>query len=235
MKYRTMAALALAALPVAAQADSFMPPTLTEARSPSGEWIATVIPARLSCAQGEIRCAPAARAVIEYVGKGTDRMASTTVRLVNPEAPGRTLLTDDGERLLTVDDYASMGFGPNALVIYRRDGSVVRRLALADMVPADYIDGLPRTASSLLWIAEAPRIEPDSHRAIVPLLLIGPMGQEYRGRRSLALALDLDTGEIEQPAGPEWERARNCARANSWIVPDRHAMRERERFRKLCR
>lgn len=217
-----------------ALADSFAPPTLTEATSPTGTAGVTIVPALLSCGANEPDCQPAARAVIDMLSGG-QRLASTTVRLLNPEAPARALITDDGERLLTVDDYASMGMGPRTLVIYRRDGSVVRQLALTDFLPSNYVDGLPRTASSLLWIAEPPRIEPGSHRALVPLYLVGPAEQEFRGRRSMALTLDLDTGDIERPAGSEWERARNCARAQSWLVPDRKTMRERARFARLCR
>ena len=233
MRHILLAAV-LVASPTIGRADSFMPPTLTETRSPSDRAAVTVIPARLSCGSDESGCEPAARAVIDLVN-GQYRMASTTVRLLNAEAPGLALVTDDGERLLTINDYGGAGFGPNVLVVYRRDGSVVRRMHIYDILPEAYVAGLPRTASTIRWWGDAPSIEPDSHMATIPINLVVPDGQEFRGRRSLPLRLNLDTGELEEPAGPVWEAALNCARASSWLVPDRKALRERERFRKLCR
>lgn len=233
MRFILLAA-ALVAVPAIARADSFVPPTLVETRSPLDRAAVTVIPARLSCGVGEAGCEPAARAVLDIVN-GAERTASTTVRLVNSEAPGLALVTDDGERLLTVNDYAGAGFGPNVIVIYRRDGSVVRRLAIEDILPEAYVAGLPRTVSTIRWWGDTPSIEPDAHVATIPINLVVPDGQEFLGRRSLPLRLDLDTGELEKPAGPAWNAAMNFARASSWLVPDRKALRERERFRKLCR
>lgn len=227
-------ALPLAALAcsVPALADSFMPPTIREVRSPSESAVVTVIPAKLSCAVGEENCEPAARAVVELV-RGYERFASRTVRLVNREAPGTVLVTDDGERLLTIDDYAWSGFGENVLVVYDDNGAVTARHALNDFLPGDYINGLPRSVSTLRWWSAEPRIEPGTHTAILSLLLVEKDGWQGRGD-ALELTLDLDTGEIERPSGARFEMALNCARANAWLVPDNAAERERERYRKLC-
>ncbi|RIV83851.1 hypothetical protein [Aurantiacibacter zhengii] len=221
---------------VPAQADSFLPPSVQEASSADGSIVVTVVPAMLSCAVGEADCEPAARAIVEHF-RGDYRSNSRTVRLLNPQAPARVLVTDDGERLLTVDDYASYGFGENVLVVYGSKGEVIARHALKDFLPQDYINGLPRTVSTLRWWGAAPRIEPGTHRAIISLHLVGPdsdIPRAFQGPH-IALALDLDTGEIESPSGTLWENALNCARANSWLVPDVAAERQRERYRQLCR
>ena len=114
---------------VPAQADSFLPPSVQEASSADGSIVVTVVPAMLSCAVGEADCEPAARAIVEHF-RGDYRSNSRTVRLLNPQAPARVLVTDDGERLLTVDDYASYGFGENVLVVYGSKGEVIARHAL---------------------------------------------------------------------------------------------------------
>ena len=116
-------------------------------------------------------------------------------------------------------------------------GTVIARHSLADFLPAEYIDGLPRTASTIRWWAGEHVIEPNSHRAILSINLADEDSGIPRAAvfTELTLALDLDTGEIEAPSGPRWERALNCARANAWLVPDAAAERQRERFRKLCR
>ena len=218
---------------VPAMADSFMPPTVQEVRSPQESAVVTVIPAMLSCAVGEGDCEPAARAVVELV-RGNERFASRTVRLVNREAPGTVLVTDDGERLLTIDDYGRWGFGENVLVVYDGSGKIIAKHSLNDFLPEDYINGLPRTVSTLRWWSAEPRIEPGTHSAILSLHLVEAGGWQGRGD-ALELAVDLDTGEIERPSGTRFEQALNCTRANGWLVPDKAAEPERERYRKLCR
>ena len=80
------------------------------------------------------------------------------------------------------------------------------------------------------------RIEAGSHRAIVSVREIHA-GDNWAASNGsgFELSLDLDTGQIDRPAGARWDKAINCARANTWLVPDRAAERERERFRALCR
>ena len=234
MKHCILALIAVAALASGpARADSFMPPSVTETRSPQGTAMVTVIPAMLSCAVGEEDCEPAARAVVERL-QGPFKAGSRTVALVNAQAPSLALVTDDAERLLTVNDYASAGFGENVLVVYDDHGAIIARHALGDFLPDDYINGLPRTASTLRWWAAPPVIEPGTHIATISLHLVGPEPWGGAGK-ALALRLDLDTGHIERPSGPAWEAALNCARAHAWLVPDDAAVRQREHFRKLCR
>lgn len=233
---RTLAlalAAAAALLTGSAQADSFLPPSVREARSASGEWVVTVIPASLSCALDESGCEPAARAVIEMEVRGY-RGRGRVVRLVNETAPGRAYITDDGARLLTVDDYASYGVGPNVLVVYGEQGEVIARHALGDFLPDDYVNGLPHTVSTLRWLAGEPRIEAGTHRAIIPIVLVGPE-QGYDIQGSLDLTLDLDTGEIEHPSGAAFDNALWCARANAWVLEDDAAERAREAAARRCR
>ena len=240
MKQYLIGALAAlgAAFTVPAVADSFLPPTIQHVRSASGETVATIIPARLSCALNEADCEPAARAII-YTERGGYTHGGRTIRLRNQEAPGQVLVTDDAERLLTINDYAAYGFGDNVLVVYDEEGEVVAHYGLADFLPEDYIAGLPRTASTLRWWGAEHRIEPGTHRAVISLFRAE--GVPENGVPPTAhipffeLSLDLDTGELERPSGPAWENALNCARGNSWLVPDRAAERERERYRRLCR
>ena len=229
------ASIALNAAPPAF-ADSFAPPSIQEARSASGEVVATIIPAMLSCAPGEDDCTPAARAVVEF-DRGGWRGPSRTVLLRNTEAPGQALVTDDGTRLLTINDYASAGHGDNVLVLYGEQGEVIAHYGLADFLPQDYINGLPRTVSTLRWWSDPVRIDDAKRRAIVSLLAVNGEGDWQRSLRDggIEIALDLDTGAIERPSGERWENALNCARANGWLVPDRAAERQRERYRALCR
>lgn len=71
--------------------------------------------------------------------------------LVNPVAPVDALVSDDGSRIVTFDDWHSMGFGSNVVVLYDHEGRLVRKLALADFLSPGDIDVLPRSASSIWW------------------------------------------------------------------------------------
>lgn len=224
----------IALSPSPALADSFVPPSVTRTASASGAWVATVVPAALSCLDGPPSCQPAARATIARADGAAADEAGRGFALLNPQAPGRVLLSDDGERLLTIDDHASFGLGPNVLVVYAADGRVIARHDLAAFLPPDYIDGLPRTVSTLRWWAGEPRIEPGTHVATVPINLVGPDGG-FDTRRALPLLLDLDTGVIEQPGGSAFAAALWCARANAWNVHSPQDERRRAQARSRCR
>ena len=219
-----------------ALADTFMSPSVQEHRSTDGQTVVTVVPAMLSCAPEESDCTPAARAIVERVFGG-DRGHSRTIRLLNPQAPGGVFVTDDGARLLTVDDYAGGGHGPNVIVVYDGEGTVLARYGLSDILPEDYIAGLPRSVSTIRWWHSAPIIEPGTHRAIISIFKPDKEGDMQRAMRDggIPLVLDLDTGLIERPSGAIWENALNCARANSWVASDDAAQRQRARYRSRCR
>lgn len=171
--------------------------------SASGEVVVTTIPAILSCAPTEKDCEPAARAIVEFE-RGGMRGPSRTVRLRNSQAPNYVLVTDDGERLLTVDDYASAGFGENVLVVYDNQGEMIANHALTDFLPEDYINGLPRTASTLRWWSAPVRILPGTHHAVVSVIKADGTGN-FPGANTdgIELCLDLDTGAIERLSGLE--------------------------------
>ena len=213
-------------------ADTFPLPSVQEYHSANGEFVVTVIPARLSCTPKESECVPAARAIVERL-VGDDRADARTIRLLNSQAPAMVFLTDDGARLLTVDDYAGGGHGPNVVVVYDAEGAVLARYALSDILPEDYIAGLHRSVSTIRWWHSAPVIEPRARRATLSILKPDRDGDRQRALRDggVEIALDLETGMIARPAGPEWENARNCARANSWLV----SVSQRARYRGLCR
>ena len=236
IRFLTASAAAIALFSAAAvSADSFAPPSVQTATSPSGSVVVTVIPAMLSCAASESDCEPAARAIVEF-DRGGMRGPSRTVRLRNREAPGYALVTDDGERLVTVNDYASAGFGDNVLVVYDERGEIIANHALADFLPEEYINGLPRTASTLRWWSAPVRLLPGTRQAIVSVYAADGSG-DFSGQATdgIELRLDLDTGAIERPSGPEWQAARACALATPWMVPDAGAEAQRARFGEICR
>jgi hypothetical protein len=124
--------------------------------------------------------------------------------LVNEVAPVNALVAGAGEHVVTFDNWHSVGWGDNVVVIYDGAGRVVRSLALSDILPASYIAVLPRSVSSLHWRGE-PRISPDGERLILSVVIPGTdleAETEY-----VELEVMLADGRPVPPAGPAWERA----------------------------
>ena len=57
----------------------------------------------------------------------------------------RALVSDDGRRVVTFDDWHMTGYGPHAVVIYDGLGRRVRALALQDFLSPGDLDALPRS------------------------------------------------------------------------------------------
>lgn len=128
--------------------------------------------------------------------------------LVNETAPVSALVSDDGAHAVTFDNWHSMGLGGNVVVIYRRDGTVVRALALSDILPDDYVRALPRSVSSLWWRGEH-RLEGGQ----LLLQVVVPSNSSLDAKRQyVQLAVDLASGRVVPPTGAEWERAMAAAR-----------------------
>jgi hypothetical protein len=79
--------------------------------------------------------------------------------LVNPTGPYEAVLSMDGD-LVTLNEHGRVGYD-NAVVIYRRDGSLVKAYALDDLLPARAISGneneakVPLSTSSRWWTRNA--------------------------------------------------------------------------------
>lgn len=78
----------------------------------------------------------------------------TAFKLVNEVAPVTALVSDDGQYLVTFDNWHSVGYGNDAIVIYRADGSLIRSLSIEDVLTTKDIAVLPRSVSSIHWGAE---------------------------------------------------------------------------------
>lgn len=77
------------------------------------------------------------------------------VPLVNDILPTFALVAEDGDYVVTFDNWYSMGRGENVVVIYRFDGSLVRSLRLSDILPETYEVSLSGSVSSTYWLNDA--------------------------------------------------------------------------------
>lgn len=126
--------------------------------------------------------------------------------LVNDVSPVAALVSNGGHRIVTFDNWHSMGFGPDVIVFYDGDGKVLRSIGLEDIFPKWFVAAQPRSASSIWWRG-APRISADGKDIVVPIAL--PHNAEDTGGDSptLDLPFRLSDGEPLELTGPAWTSA----------------------------
>lgn len=121
--------------------------------------------------------------------------------LVNPVMPHRVFVPRDGESLVTLDDYARIGYD-NCVVIYGGGGVVLGRYSLSDLYSEDVIQDIPRSSSSRWWL-EDPRVMFSDDGRSFYLMPIGPRVESDEARAEQVFRFDLRTGEMSTSVSPE--------------------------------
>jgi hypothetical protein len=133
------------------------------------------------------------------------------VPLVNDVAPVSALVANGGGHVVTFDNWHSVGFGDDVVVIYRGDGSLVRSLKLTDILPEDYVRALPTSVSSKWWGGEHV-LSRDRQQVVLKVVVPSadnPAGPPPRGY--IDARIDLATGAVMPLKGPAWTRAMAAA------------------------
>ena len=71
--------------------------------------------------------------------------------LVNEVSPVNALISGDGRYVVTFDNWHNAGYGDDVVVIYRSDGTLVRKFGLEDLFTKGDIQTFKRTTSSIWW------------------------------------------------------------------------------------
>ena len=74
--------------------------------------------------------------------------------LVNEVSPVSALVSDGGAYVVTFDNWHRLGYGDDVVVIYRSDGSLVRKFGLEDLLTPGDVETLPHSVSSIHWGGE---------------------------------------------------------------------------------
>lgn len=115
--------------------------------------------------------------------------------------PSDALVASGGRFVVT------QGWGKTLLAIYRHDGSMVRTVALSEVLPPLYLRHLPRSVTRLHW-GQARLREPDK----VVLEIAMPRTVQVKPRFSHSeVIIDLATGAVTPPGGPAWDAALDAA------------------------
>lgn len=201
----------------AAIADSWPPPKVETYESTDGQWRLTTIPrgirSPLAFFEDKVegrepagqsrRGSPEARGKLERVVGPGRRVTVWNIRLVNEVAPVRALVSDDGEHVVTFDNWHMVGRGEHVVVIYGDDGRLVRSLTLEEILPAFWIEALPQSVSSTHW-GRGHRLDGN----VLRLQVVVPQeGGLQTDPTFVELSIDLDTGQLIAPSGQAWEAA----------------------------
>jgi hypothetical protein len=148
---------------------------------------------------------PFARGILERKDRGGRWIAVWDKHLGNDVSPVSALVTNSGRYVVTFDNWGSMGWGNDVVVIYGPDGSVVRSLSVHDILPNYYVMALPRSVSSIWWSGKHRVADPND---VVMLKIVVPDGSgNWETRNYVEVPLVLSTGQVLPNEGPAWEKA----------------------------
>jgi hypothetical protein len=173
---------AVAAIP--ARADSWALPKATQVSSPDGKARARIVPRDLESQlayfteAGEHKARPGqarggnsqARARVEVQAADGAWTLRWEGPLANDVAPVDVLVADGGRNVVTFDNWHSVGYGKDAVVLYDATGRIVRQWGLADFLGKRYVLGLPHSVSSIEWRGK-PRLSADGSRAEIDVVV----------------------------------------------------------------
>jgi hypothetical protein len=124
--------------------------------------------------------------------RGYRRMWS--IRLLNDVSPLHVLVSKSGNYVITFDNWASVGYGDNVVVIYGSNGEMIRKYALEDILDAAAIDRVPMSVSSRWWGGDHYL---DEEREVLVLKVVRnmqwPLDEEAEFEH---VEIDLKTGEF---------------------------------------
>ncbi|WP_160736824.1 hypothetical protein [Altericroceibacterium endophyticum] len=146
--------------------------------------------------------APAANAELQRKQNGR-WVVAWKAPLTNDVAPVDAIIRNDGAYFVTFDDWHSLGHGPNAVVIYGSEGERIARLALVDIVPANYIEVLPHSVSSIHWRGD-PRFSRDGKHVVIPVPI---PSEKFSTPRTVDLAISLADGSVSPLDSAAWKKA----------------------------
>jgi hypothetical protein len=193
---------------VPAWADSWILPSTRAYESANGQFRLTVEPApidsQLDYFREEIAASERGTPVDRPAPIGLLERRSANgwapvwaVPLVNPVAPVDALVADDGKHVVTFDNWFSTGFGEHVIVLYDAAGTVVRSMALTELLPEAYFEALPRSVSSLQW-REGADFSPDG--TLLELDVPFPSDDDAAGEAPVRFVVSLADGGAWSPA-----------------------------------
>ncbi|WP_229956482.1 hypothetical protein [Parasphingorhabdus litoris] len=147
-----------------------------------------------------------ASAVIEMKNGSGDWVTNWKVDLVNEVAPVTAIVSDDGQYLVTFDNWHRAGYGPTTIVRYKRGKGLLGAHDLESFLPPYYLQALPRSVSSRSWKKGDPVFDGEGFR----LAIIAPNLDSKADRskiKTVELKINLESGHVSKSDTRAWIEA----------------------------
>lgn len=204
--------LLMVTLPCSVEADSWRLPEKQKYDSPNKRYYLEVTPkkleSQLSYFQDKVVGKERASALKEAKNnhaKGQFCVRSTfggcslkwNFPLVNEVAPVSAIVSNNGDYFVTFDNWHGVGYGNDVVVIYKSDGSLIKKFGLNDILTDGDIEVLPHSVSSIWWGGKHYIDEATGNL----ILKVVSNGQDtWTGKAEfLELKIELATGHLLQP------------------------------------
>ena len=110
--------------------------------------------------------------------------------LQNRLSPVTAVVANGGWRIVTFDNYYSVGYGDEVIVFYNETGDLIKKYSLENLLSKEELDRVPRSVSSRWW---RNRVHLDEALGV----LIVDAVQSYGDKRSLkSISFNLADGGI---------------------------------------
>lgn len=114
--------------------------------------------------------------------------------LINDVAPGSAIVSNDGKFFATFDNWGSLGYGPDVIVIYTPKGGKEVQFSLNDILTPEEISRLPEKNNSLWWGGNHFFLYADSGPSYLVVRTFDPFtGENYSEKY-----IRLPKGELEE-------------------------------------
>ena len=125
-------------------ADSWSPPTVLTIASTDGDTLVRVTPRRDDALPQAL--------VFDYDAQAEVYVLRSKFALRNRMSPYRLAVSPQGKRIIAVEEYGSLGYGRDSVVVYDGSGHLLWRWSLSDIFTKDEIARIPTSTSSRWWI-----------------------------------------------------------------------------------
>ena len=125
-------------------ADSWSLPTVLTVSSTNGDVLVRVEPSRDDASPQAL--------VFDYDTHAEAYILRSKFTLRNRMSPYRLAVSPQAARIVAVEEYGSLGYGSDSIVIYDGSGHLLWRWSLSDIFTKDEIARIPSSTSSRWWV-----------------------------------------------------------------------------------
>ncbi|MGE0887446.1 MAG: energy transducer TonB [Blastocatellales bacterium] len=112
--------------------------------------------------------------------------------LLNEVSPVNALVSNKGDFVVTFDNWHGVGYGDDVVVIYRSNGTLIKKFGLKDLLTEGDIETLPRSVSSIWWGGE--HYIDEAHGLLILKVVSNSKSSWDKEARFRELKIELATG-----------------------------------------